>query len=170
VVNPQAENGHVDIANEIAEAFYKLHLPGNEWQVLWVILRQTYGWHKKADRISITQFQQRTGLDRRNAARALKSLVDRNIIVKNVTTFITTYGFNKDYSQWKPLSKMSLSDKIDNETIVNIDTHKRKERKKNIADSKNKSASLASKDKKPDPRIKIISFHPARKRKGLSRQ
>jgi hypothetical protein len=44
---------------------------------------------------------------------------------------------------------MSLSDKIDNETIVKIDTHKRKERKKNIASSKNKDASLTLKEKKP---------------------
>ncbi len=170
MANPQKENGHIDIANEIAEAFFKLHLPANAWRVLWVILRQTYGWKKKADKISYTQFQQRTGLDRRNTARALKLLVDRNIIVKNVTTFITTYGFNKDYSQWKPLSKMSLSDKIDNETIVKIDTHKRKERKKNIADSKNKSASLPSKKKKADPRIKTIIdyfFQTCKEKKGF---
>lgn len=149
IVNPQAENGHIDIANELAEAFFKLQLSGNEWRLLWVILRKTYGWKRKMDKISITQFQQKTGLDRRNIARALKALVDRNIIVKNVTTFITTYGFNKDYSKWKPLSKMSLSVKIDNKTIVKNDTHKRKERKKNKASLKNKDASLTLEEKKP---------------------
>ncbi|MCX5804185.1 MAG: replication protein [Proteobacteria bacterium] len=107
MASPQKENGHIDIAHEIAEAFYKLQLSGNEWRILWVIFRQTYGWHKKTDRISVTQFQQRTNLKRRHVSRALKDLIDRYIVTKNDTTFITTYGFNKDYSKWLPSPKMA---------------------------------------------------------------
>jgi len=107
--SPQAENGHIDIAHELAEAFYKLQLSGNQWRLLWVILRQSYGWKKKQDRISLTFFKKRTGLDRRNISRELKELVLRHIIVKNDDTYIISYGLQKDYRKWiyKPLSKMT---------------------------------------------------------------
>lgn len=105
--SPQAENGHIDIAHELAEAFYKLQLSGYQWRVLWVIFRQTYGWKKKQDRISISFFQQRTGIDRRNIAHALSDLAERKIIVKNNNGFIVSYGIQKDYVKWicKPLLK-----------------------------------------------------------------
>ena len=147
MASPQLENGYINIANELGEAFFKLQLSGNEWRILWVILRQTYGWHKKTDRISITQFQQRTELKRRHVARILKDLVDRYIITKNDTTFITTYGFNKDYSQWQSLPKMTHSVKNGNETVTKIGAHKRN--KENILHS-------SSQEKKTDPRVKTL--------------
>lgn len=105
MANPQAEDGHVDLAHEIIENFYRLQLSGNQWRVLWVIVRQTYGWKKKADRISISFFEKRTGLKRRHIVRALKDMVEREIIAKNDTTFISTYGFQKDYLKWELLPK-----------------------------------------------------------------
>jgi phage replication O-like protein O len=108
MANPQKENGHLDLANEIIEEFYALQLSGNEWRVLWVILRQTYGWNKTADRISISQFVQKTKLKSRHVCRALKDMVERKIVTKNDTTYISTYGFQKDYSLWKPSPKMTL--------------------------------------------------------------
>jgi phage replication O-like protein O len=116
--SPQAENGHIDIANELAEAFYDLQLSGCQWRLLWVILRQTYGWKKKEDRISITFFEKKTGLDRWKIHRDLKNLVKRKIVVKNDNGFISSYGIQKDYSKWarktideivnSPLTKTSM--------------------------------------------------------------
>ena len=108
MANPQAENGHIDIANELGEAFFNLQLSGNQWRILWVIFRQTYGWHKKADRISISYFQRKTGLKRRHISRAIKDMVGRKIVTKNDTTYISTYGFQKDYSKWELSPKMTL--------------------------------------------------------------
>lgn len=99
--NPQAENGHIDIAHEIAEALMKINLSPYEYRILWAIWRKTYGWHKKRDRISITQFQKMTGLKRQNVSRTLKRLVNRNIIIRKDDSRIITYGFQKDYLKWK---------------------------------------------------------------------
>jgi phage replication O-like protein O len=107
IASPQAEDGHIEIANELAEAFYNLQLSGHQWRLLWVIIRQTYGWKKKQDQISFTFFEQRTRIDRRNIAHALSDLAERNIIVKNNNGFITSYGIQKDYVKWirSPLLK-----------------------------------------------------------------
>lgn len=105
-ISPQAENGHIDIANEVAEALYTLQISGNQWRILWVILRQTWGWHKKNDCISITFFEKKTRLKRRHIKRALDTLIERNIVTKNGNTSIVSYGFNKHYNEWVLLPKL----------------------------------------------------------------
>ncbi len=129
--SPQAEDGHIDIAHEIAEAFYRLQLSGNQWRLLWVILRQSYGWKKRQDKISFTFFESKTGIDRRNIGRELKELVSRHIIVKNDNSYIVSYGLQKDYSQWiyKPLSKMTIV-KNDNKVLSKLTTTKETIQKK----------------------------------------
>ena len=47
MATPQAEHGHIDIANEIAEALAKIEFSAYESKCLWVIWRQTYGGIKK---------------------------------------------------------------------------------------------------------------------------
>ena len=89
MANPQRENGHIDIANEIADRLCSFRLSGQEWQVLWVILRKTWGWlenknnhdgqKKKSDWISLTQFSEMTGIDRRKCHSLLKKLAAKNI-------------------------------------------------------------------------------------------
>jgi phage replication O-like protein O len=78
--NPQAENGHVDIANEIAEALARTPLSGNEFRVLFALFRKTYGWHKKQDRISIGQIITLTGLSRRSIIYSLQNLEAKNMV------------------------------------------------------------------------------------------
>jgi phage replication O-like protein O len=136
--SPQVENGHTDIANELAEAFARLQLSGNQWRVLWVVIRKTYGWKKKEDRISLTQFEESTGLMRRHVHRALEELAERGIVTKNGYNSVTkignryaiTYGLQKDYSLWKQAEKREQSvPKIGNGSVPKIGTYKRKERK-----------------------------------------
>lgn len=127
---PQVEDGHIDIANEIGEALARTHLSGYESRVLWVIWRKTYGWHKKSDAISITQFQKATGLDRRNISKTLQRLSYRNIIVKNDNGFISKWAFQKDYGNWKLVvkndDKINSSSKMTTRTVVKNDAHKSK--------------------------------------------
>jgi len=54
MANPQPEDGHIDIANEIAEKLARTQLSGTEHKIIWAIWRKTWGWHKKEDRISLS--------------------------------------------------------------------------------------------------------------------
>jgi phage replication O-like protein O len=119
LANPQAENGHVDLANEIVDALAKIRLSGEEMQVLWVIFRKTYGWHKKQDAISLSQFSEMTGLSRQHVLRAIKKLLPKMVIVvsKNGNSQIHTYEFNKDFEQWKVLPKKVTVSKNGNKVL-----------------------------------------------------
>jgi len=112
VANPQAENGHVDIANEIIEALCRTRIPGEAMQVLLFILRKTYGWHKKEDAICLSQFVNGTGLNKPRICEALKRLRKMNFITEKRNDSLrksvmgaVTYGFQKDYEKWEPLRK-----------------------------------------------------------------
>lgn len=100
MANPQKEAGHIDIANEIGDHFCGLCLESNDWKVLWVVLRKTYGWRKKTDRISITQFQKMTRIDRHGVTRSLKRLVARSLLAVASTPLGNEYSFNKDWEKW----------------------------------------------------------------------
>jgi phage replication O-like protein O len=107
MANPQIEDGHVDLANEIVEQFCRYRISGEEWLVLWAIIRKTYGWKKKQDRISLSQFSQMTGMKRQTVLRAINKLSSKKIIgvIKNDDSGINIYSFNKHFDQWEPLSK-----------------------------------------------------------------
>jgi len=115
MASPQIENGHIDIANTIADKFCMYRLSGQEWQVVWVVLRKTWGWlkdpknkngsKKKMDRIALSQFALLTGIDRRKCHSILKKLCLKKIIKKSVTQkgdrITITYGFQKNFDLWK---------------------------------------------------------------------
>lgn len=102
MANPQLENGYTSIANEIAENLAKTQLSGYESRYLWVLWRCTYGWHKKEDRISNSQFVEKTGLKKQHIWRTETNLIKRNIVTKDGYKIY----FNKNYSQWIELPKL----------------------------------------------------------------
>jgi phage replication O-like protein O len=105
--NPQLENGYLSIANEIADRFCSYRLSGEEWLVLWVILRKTYGWHKKEDFITLSQFSISTNLKKQPIIRAIKKLQSKGIItvIQKDNGTQNIYRFNKKLTEWEPLSK-----------------------------------------------------------------
>lgn len=128
MASPQKENGYTAIANEIMDKLMKTRIPGEARQVLDCILRKTYGWNKKQDRISLSQFEKYTGIKKPNIIRALGKLLSMNIIIqKDNATVIQkdnavgyVYEFNKDFETWRPLSKkITLSKKI--KTVIQKD-------------------------------------------------
>jgi phage replication O-like protein O len=93
---PQQENGHLDLANELVEAIAKIHLTGNEFQLLFAVWRKTYCWKKKLDWISLSQLKKITGLNIVAVCRAKKSLIAKNILFEDREKI----GFNKNYDEW----------------------------------------------------------------------
>lgn len=129
MANPQKENGYTPIANEILEALARIRINGESRQVLDVIIRKTYGYNKKQDKIALSQFVLATSLTKPSVCRALKRLINMNIIIKIDNDDIQIYRLNKDFDTWKSLTKLltvkkALSkplttvDEIDNESLA----------------------------------------------------
>jgi len=108
VANPQLENGFTPVANELVEALCRINLSAYEHRVLFAILRCTYGWSKKADRIAVSQFAKITRLKRRHIARALDSLKAKKLILvmpaeSRKGNTATQYAIQKDWQEWEPI-------------------------------------------------------------------
>lgn len=99
--NPQIEEGHTKIANELLEAINRTMLTAYEYRVLSVIIRNIYGWHGRKDaEISLKEFEQATGIDPRHVSRAIRLLVARNMITRSGSKT----GIQKKYREWKEIT------------------------------------------------------------------
>lgn len=96
MASPQKENGYTPIANEILERLSFAGINGSEYRILLVVIRKTYGFNKKKDFISLTQFQRLTNMERKQAVETIKSLVDKRILLKTESTYV----FNKNWEEW----------------------------------------------------------------------
>lgn len=105
MANPQLEEGFFRIANELWEAWARTRVPGEAEQVLKVIIRKTYGFNKKVDRMSISQIAAVARMSSPHVCRAVKILLKMNMIAKKGNKNHPTYGIQKDYEKWKPLPK-----------------------------------------------------------------
>lgn len=101
MANPATKNGFFPIANELAEKLALINIPGNEMRIIWVLWRKTWGWasgnrKKDSDWISYTQFEELTGIKRRNCIDCIKSLIKKKIVIENHNH----YKFNQNYEEW----------------------------------------------------------------------
>lgn len=100
MANPQKENGHTSIANEIVEALAKINLTSYESRILWALFRKTYGWNKKNDAISLNQFSSLTNIPSQHIARTIKQLKERNLLLVSKNQSSNHYQFQKNYEIW----------------------------------------------------------------------
>lgn len=125
MINPQKENGFMQLATELVDIMAQIHLNGNEHQFIYAVWRKTYCWHKREDWIALSQLEEITGLSRVAICRAQKSLVSKKILVKKDGKL----SFNKHYNEWV-VSKTTLVSKTAIGSVktvlpasVNNDTH-----------------------------------------------
>lgn len=107
MANPQKENGYTTIANEILGKLIELNLSGQETRAVLFVIRKTYGFNKKDDFISLTQFAKALGICKTRAAQVVKTIRERNVLTvkENINGIGIKYRFNKDWEQWKRVYK-----------------------------------------------------------------
>jgi len=100
--SPQTEDGYTRVANELLEALIRVRIPGEARQMLDLIIRKTYGFNKKSDRIATSQFMEATGLTRKAIEKGRKKLREMNIIIapEKGGSYCITYSINKHYKTW----------------------------------------------------------------------
>ena len=112
------DNGYTRIANEILEALARLDLSGREFRVALVIMRKTYGYQKKADRISRDQISELTGINNQNISRILGDLADKKIIVRDGGGYVKSVGINTTLSDWFHVEHSVETDTIQPTPII----------------------------------------------------
>lgn len=106
MASPQKENGFTAIANEVLDKLILFPFPdktGVPIRLIMFVIRKTWGYQKKVDVISLTQFEKGITSNRPSVVHWLQYLVKANILVKGkeLTRIGIEYSFNKDWEQWK---------------------------------------------------------------------
>ena len=118
MANPQPDR-FTKFSNELFDQICMTRIPGEARQIFDCIARKTYGFNKKFDAISLSQFEAMTGMKKPSICRALKKLIEMNLIIKKANCIsekangisekdsasIQVYGINKDYEEWNALAK-----------------------------------------------------------------
>lgn len=107
------DGGFLKIHNLIFEALATAPLRGQQFRCLMFLFRQTYGYNKKEERISLAEWEKGTGMKRQNVWRELQILIAHNVIYKksNGPKRANTWGFNKYCEQWQFDSVITDDDK-----------------------------------------------------------
>ncbi|EBK1207431.1 replication protein, partial [Salmonella enterica] len=94
------ENGYLRLANQIQDALCIVELSGREFRVLNAIIRLTYGWSKKSDRIANSLIADKTTLKVKHVSEAVLSLAYRNIIILRRIGQTRYMGINTNLDKW----------------------------------------------------------------------
>jgi phage replication protein O, N-terminal domain len=94
------DNGYLRLANQIQDALCVVELSGREFRVLNAIVRLTYGWSKKEDRITNSLIADKTRLAVKHVSEAVLSLAYRNIIKMRRVGQTRYIGINTCLDKW----------------------------------------------------------------------
>ncbi|NBI31251.1 replication protein [Chengkuizengella marina] len=101
MANPQIENGYTKISNEILDHMCRIKLSPTQYRILFVVWRYTYGFNRKAHKLSLSFIEDATGVDVRNIRRSLEAQEDRKIIIQKIEKGkAREIIFNKNYEEW----------------------------------------------------------------------
>lgn len=72
---------YTQVPNELFDEILPT-LKEGELKILCIIMRQTFGWNKQWDRISMSQLEKKTGMLRKAVNNSLKSLINKKLVSK----------------------------------------------------------------------------------------
>lgn len=100
MASPQIENGYTRIANELLEGLARQNLSPYESRVLFAVLRKTYGYNKKVDKISLSQLDDITKIGRVAVSKSIKKLEEKHVLLVDRGARIPSLSLNKNYDEW----------------------------------------------------------------------
>ncbi|HBC6251453.1 TPA: replication protein [Proteus mirabilis] len=154
------DDGYTRIANELLESLSCCNLTVRQLRVMLAIIRKTYGFGKKVDRISDSQLADVSGLSRQNVNKAKKELILMNYLIIEGNKI----GVNKEVSAWKNQSRDSVSNlktkkvsNLETNDVSSLETHKRNTLKKKEITNISSENSNESSDR---PSQKVLAVKP----------
>ena len=104
---PQKENGFTSLANELLEAMLKTNWSGQDFKVVLLVVRKTYGFRKTEDFISLSQIQALTGMSKTRSSQVVNRLQLMKIltVTENINGIGKKYKLNKDFESWQTVKE-----------------------------------------------------------------
>ena len=136
-MKPFAEPTFTQFSNAALDEVLPIVSP-SLWKIVSVITRQTRGYHKVWDNLSLTQLTEKSGLSRPTVIKAVKEGTELGIILVDETGSTNAYALTPDYETTGKESLLVKNlDQTGKETlpevVKNLDTQKKERKKRNYA-------------------------------------
>lgn len=138
--SPQVEDGYTRIAHELYEVVNNANscpVTARQLRIIHAVIRRTYGFNKRMDRIADTQLAADTGTPRQKVNEAKHQLIAMRVL--KLSADGRELGVNKDYASWdfsarptktppknRAQQKGDTVTKTVTQTVTKSGTHKRK--------------------------------------------
>lgn len=132
--NPQTEDGYTRIANELLDAVIACRFSARQFAIVMAVIRRTYGFNKKSDEISLSQFESMTGIAKRNVCVVLQELQDMGVLLVAEGHSARNISINKSYKKWGFLNQelsnqefskeVKKSSQVKNSLVLKLSTTK----------------------------------------------
>ncbi len=117
--------GFTKFPNELLEKLMTADLSAREYRVLLSVIRYTLGFHTEGgEPFSVSTLCKMTGMLRPNVSKAIKSLIDRNILLECIEPGFNSarvLAINLEISEWKA-KKLTVSNSL-TPTVSKSPTH-----------------------------------------------
>ena len=118
-----------------------------QWKVICVVARRTFGWHKRMDRISLSQIASASGLSRQGVINAVQQLLESGVLVRETNDHGAGYLYGFDIQLVNSVDQNTRSSKlsvpgvvnsVDHQLVNSVDPQKKdiKKRKKTTTDGR----------------------------------
>lgn len=100
---PELDDGYLKLANELVEQFVKLKITATQWNILFLVMRETYGYNRKAKDLSVSYIAKAIGSSEFRTKKAVKNLIQRKILIEYsqpTPRASREIGINKYYLEW----------------------------------------------------------------------
>lgn len=158
MANPQAENGHVRIANEIMDEVIRRDFSKRQLSILHLIWRLSYGCNKKHASISKMKDFTLCGVTKQNVKSELEQLETCKVIFWDRST--NKFSFNKNHEEWIVTPKKGWDKEEFNQLISSNIKEKflKQEQKPMKKSSQNKNYKKVSSQNKNRKVLKIRTY------------
>ena len=101
-VNPQRDNGHRQINNEIWQALTRADITASAYKVIMCVIDRSWGYNQLEASIGYSVFMKATGLSKVSIRNGVREAVHKHLLLVEPGNFrdAATYLFNKYYDTW----------------------------------------------------------------------
>lgn len=158
------EPNHTQTPNAFYDDLLKKIETVTELKVTLAIIRQTFGWHKKEDELSLSQLEALTGLSRQGVCDGLKIGLERGSIVrrKSGQSFVYSLKLVSNTDQSTTLTSqqrgLEVVSNVDRQLVSNADTQKKapKEKKESSKSHSAKAAKVSPDSPSSHPAVQAV--------------
>ena len=100
---PELNDGYLKIANELVSQFVKLKITAAQWNILFLVMRETYGYNRKSKGLAVSYVAKAIGVSEFRTGKAIQELIRRNILIEyseSTPRASREIGINKYYLEW----------------------------------------------------------------------